>query len=69
MDRPCRGPWRGRLPLALLALCLPLLAGCGAVQVESGPPVAGTTPSTFNPSRREAVRITQESPGIPIGIR
>jgi len=42
------------------------IAACGEVQADSGPPVAGTTPSTFSPIRREAATITQQSPGLTV---
>jgi hypothetical protein len=42
-----------------------ILVSCGAVQATSGPPVSGFTPSTFNPARREAAQITEQSLGIP----
>lgn len=42
------------------------LAACGEVTANSGPPVAGTTPSTFNPLRREAATITQQSQGLTV---
>jgi len=48
---------------ALLGLLI--LVSCGAVQATSGPPVSGFTPSTFNPARREAAQITEQSLGIP----
>jgi hypothetical protein len=51
---------------ALIGMTALGLAACGEVQATSGPPVAGTTPSTFNPLRREAAEITQQSPGIPL---
>jgi hypothetical protein len=53
--------------LALVGLLvLGTAAGCGEVTADSGPPVAGTTPSTFNPLRREAATITQQSQGISV---
>lgn len=51
---------------ALAAPILLGLAACGEVQVQSGPPVAGTTPGTFSPLRREAAEITRQSLGIPL---
>jgi hypothetical protein len=54
-----------RLALAGLTV-LGLAAACGEVQAPSGPPVAGTTPSTFSPARREAAEITQQSQGLSV---
>lgn len=51
--------------LALVGLLvLGTATGCGEVTANSGPPVAGTTPSTFNPLRRESATITQQSQGL-----
>lgn len=53
--------------LALLGLLvLGSTTGCGEVTANSGPPVAGTTPSTINPARREAATITQQSQGLTV---
>ena len=55
------------LRLALVGLLiLGTATGCGEVSADSGPPVAGTTPSTFNPLRREAATITQQSQGLTV---
>lgn len=57
-----------RLALAglLVAGLLGGIVACAEVQADSGPPVAGTTPSTFNPARREAATITQQSQGLTV---
>ena len=52
--------------LALVGLLALGAAACGEVEANSGPPVAGTTPSTFNPLRREAATITQQSQGLTV---
>jgi predicted outer membrane protein len=52
--------------LALAALTLLGLAACAEVSAPTGPPVAGTTPSTFSPARREAAEITQRSQGLSV---
>ena len=50
-----------------LTLLAGILAACGDVSARSGPPVAGTTPSTINYERQEAARMTQGSTGLAVG--
>lgn len=52
--------------MALVGLMALGISACGEVEANSGPPVAGTTPSTFNPLRREAATITQQSQGLTV---